>query len=108
MAIKSRNTSACAGQGHPLLGKVIRIDSDDGASHGVSRIVADLDNGLMLAKRLMPRTGRDIEVWHIIVLAVVGLNDMTEIYDSWEAYRRAEEGPPDEDRVVRLVPKPPA
>jgi hypothetical protein len=93
---------------HPLIGKLVRFDTDDHEAHCLSRFSADLGDGLMLATRLSPRTGEPFDTAHIIVLSTIAQDEWTEIFDSFAAYVRATECPHEADRVVKLVPKAPS
>ncbi|MBO0736428.1 MAG: hypothetical protein J2P48_07650 [Alphaproteobacteria bacterium] len=92
---------------HPLIGKIVRYDVEDGAAYRVSRFTADLGNGLMLAKHISPHTGEDLRGSEILVLMHLAHDDMTEIYDDWAAMRADMEQyePAAAKRVVQLVPK---
>jgi hypothetical protein len=92
---------------HPLIGKLIMLDSEDRQSHTVSRFTAEIGPGLMLARRLNPRTGKDFAESHMIVLAEVAQDEWTMIFDDWPAYQRFGECPHEDQRVVKLVLKAP-
>lgn len=90
---------------HPLVGKLIAIDSDDHDSHTISRFTAEVGPGLMLARRLDPRNGADFSASHLIVLGEVAQDEWTVIFDDWDAYKHHYTCPhqDDEDIVVGTV-----
>jgi hypothetical protein len=69
---------------HPLLGRFLRWDTEDGEAFTVSRFDEDLGNGFFLAKRLCPRHGEDLGVSHIVSLGYLTDRDGVEIYGSFE------------------------
>jgi hypothetical protein len=48
--------------GHPLIGKLLRWDSDDGEFYTVSRFTEHLGDHLLLATRLCPRNRLPVEI----------------------------------------------
>lgn len=90
---------------HPLIGMLISIDDEEHESHTISRFTAEIGPGLMLARRLNPRTGEDLSQSHIIVLGQVAQDEWTVIFDDWNACEHYYECPHIEDRIVKLVPK---
>jgi hypothetical protein len=92
-------------QSHPLIGKLLRWNSEDLEYYTVSRFIADLGGGYLLARRINPRTGADFGDLHIVSLEAIAQPDMAGIYDDWDTLQREWESPHHEDRVIKLVPK---
>lgn len=92
---------------HPLVGKFVSIDDEDHSAHTVSRFLAEIGPGLMLARRIHPRTGKDFNESHIIVLAQIAQDEATVIFDSWDAYEHYyhDDGSLEDRRVIKLVPR---
>jgi hypothetical protein len=92
---------------HPLIGKIIRFDTTpDHEYYNTSRFIADLGDGLMLACRVSPHTGADLDDKHIISLhAMADPEVWAGIYDDWDTLSRDMESPNEAKKVIRLVPK---
>lgn len=48
---------------HPLIGKLLRWDTEDGDKYTVSRFTEDLGNGYFLAERLCQHHGEPLGTW---------------------------------------------
>ncbi len=82
---------------HPLLGKILRWDTDNGESYTVSRFTTDLGNGFFLAMRLCPEHGTDLDVSHIVSLDSLAEREGAEIFDDWETLAEAMDCPHEDD-----------
>jgi hypothetical protein len=103
MAVYEAKSTRPVRKPHPLIGKLVRLNSEDFDYYCVSRFTADLGDGFLLARRLNPLTGRELANSHIVALGLLAQPEMAEIYDEWAAV--PQEMPPDEERIIRLVPK---
>lgn len=94
---------------HPLAGKLISINDDDRGTYCISRFTAEVAPGLMLARRLNPRTGEEFAESHIINLVAVAEGEFTTIFDSWDDCKTFYHCPHTAEKhvVVKLVPKEP-
>jgi len=92
---------------HPLVGKILRYDTDDGEAYMVSRFIADLGSGCMLAQRVSPHTGKDLNSQHIVFLPSIAAQEMTEIYADWDVFTAEMKSFDSPAKVVKLVPRQP-
>jgi hypothetical protein len=88
------------GKDNPLVGKILRFDCDDGAAYSVSRFVADLGSNLYLMRRVSPHNFRDLAVSHVLNLLHIANDEMAEIYDDINAYKKDMDVRPN---VMKLV-----
>jgi hypothetical protein len=90
--------------GHPLIGKLLRWDSDDGKFYTVSRFTDHLGRHLLLATRLCPREGTDLGVRHVVSLNMLAASgEGVEIFDDWQALERDRNSYLDRKPPLRLV-----
>jgi hypothetical protein len=82
---------------HPLIGKLLRWETEDGAAYTVSRFTTDLGNGFFLAMRLCPNHGTNLDMSHILSFEMLAEREGAEIYDDWDALEEAMECPHDSD-----------
>jgi hypothetical protein len=69
---------------HPLIGKLLRWDSEDGSEFSVSRFDAELGDSFFLLRRLCPNHGEDLGMSHVLSLGELAVREGAEIYDDWE------------------------
>ena len=78
---------------HPLIGKILRWDSDDGESFQISRFVEDLGGGYFLMERLCPQhrhtQATTLGVKHVRSIDQLTLEEGADIFDSWDVFMKS-------------------
>jgi hypothetical protein len=82
---------------HPLIGRLLRWDTEDGGQFTVSRFTDDLGNGYFLAMRLCPTHGTDLDVSHIVSLEMLAEREGADIYPDWETLAEVTDCPHEDD-----------
>jgi hypothetical protein len=79
-------------QKHPLIGKILRWESEDGESFQVSQFVEALGDGYFLLERLCPRhrhtQATALGVQHVRTLDQLVAEEGADIFDNWDAFLR--------------------
>jgi hypothetical protein len=87
---------------HPLVGKVLRYDVDDGDSYMISRFVADLGDGYFLRRRISPHNYSDLPMSHILSLGYHANEERSDIYEDIDALKESMEENPAVGKLVRV------
>jgi len=77
---------------HPLIGKILRWESEDGESFQVSRFIEALGDGYFLLERLCPQhhhaQAHALGVQHVRQIDQLVAEEGVDIFDNWDAFLR--------------------
>lgn len=69
---------------HPLIGKYIQ--QTDETRWRISRVDADLGNGLLLLRHISPRDGEEFNASYIQDITLLVGSENAEVYDTWQDF----------------------